>query len=153
MTHCGKLSLEVMSMIKKALITLILLMAFLSLTHIAAKGSPCAEIYDPAQKKVIKSVQVDSELYDLAADLVRSIDNFYGRISPAAVEGYKIRVPLDPPVKVNKKSLKASVSEVYIIVPQNKTPFLIIFEDKNKPSYFKFHGNIDSLWKALDFEF
>jgi hypothetical protein len=140
-------------MTKKALITLILLITFLSLTPTAAKGSPCAEIYEHAQKKVVKSVQVDSKLYDLTAGWVRSIDNFYGRIAPAAVEGYKVRIPLDPPIEVNKKSLKATVREVYIIVPQNKSPFLMIFEDRNKPSYFKFHGNIDNLRKALDFEF
>jgi hypothetical protein len=43
-------------------------------------------------------------------------------------------------------------SEVYIIIPKDKPPFLIIFEYKNKPSYLKFHGNIESLFKALDFK-
>jgi hypothetical protein len=129
-----------------------LLLIFLPSIPISAKGSPCAEIVDSKQNMVVKSVQVDSEIYDMVKSWVKSIDNFCGKISPVAVEGYKVRIPLDPPIKVNKQSLNADVSEVYIIVPQDKPPFFMIFQDKNKPSYFKFYGNIDSLSKALDFE-
>jgi hypothetical protein len=152
MMQCGKINKEVIHMTKKVLAMLILLIIFLPSIPISAKGSPCAEIFDPKQNMVVKSVQVDSEIYDMVKSWVKSIDNFCGKISPVAVEGYKVRIPLVPPIKVNKQSLNAEVSEVYIIVPQDKPPFFMIFEDKNKPSYFKFYGNIDSLSKALDFK-
>lgn len=139
-------------MIKKLLSILFFLIILLYSTPVMAKGSPCAEIIDPAHKKVLKSVQMNSEIYDMVRNWVIDIDNYCGRLTPAAVEGYKVRIPLDPPVKVNKQSLNREVSEVYIVVPQTKPPFFIIYDDKNKPSYLKFHGNIESLSKALDFK-
>lgn len=138
-------------MTKKVLAILIILTILLPSITVYAMGSPCADIIDSKQNLVVKSVQMNSEINNMVSSWVNSIDNFCGKISPITVEGYKVRIPLDPPVEVNKKSLTAKVSEVYIIVPQNKSPFFIIFEDKNKPSYFKFHGNIDNLSKALDF--
>lgn len=137
---------------KKALAEITLLILFLYSMPICAKGSPCAEIFNTTQNIVLKSVQVDSEIYNMAKGWIKNIDNFCGKINPSAVEGYKVRIPLDPPVKVNKQSINADVREVYIIVPQDKPPFFIIFDNKNKPSYFKFYGSIDSLSKALDFK-
>jgi hypothetical protein len=151
MRHSGNINNEVIHMTKKVLAIIILLTILLPSIPAYSMGSPCADIIDSKQNIVVKSVQVNSEINNMVASWVNSIDNFCGKISPITVEGYKVRVPLNPPVEVNKKSLTAKVSEVYIIVPQNKPPFLIIFEDKNKPSYFKLHGNIDSLSKALNF--
>lgn len=140
-------------MAKKVLAVLVLLIMLLPLIPIDVKASPCAEIYDPIQKRVVKSVQVNSEIYNMVTSWVRSIDNFYGKLSPIPLDGYKVRIPLDPAIEVNKKSLSAVVNEVYIIIPRDKLPFFIIYEDKNKPSYFKFHGDIDKLSKAMDFKF
>lgn len=139
-------------MTKKILAVLILLIILIPSIPISAKGSSCIEIFDLKQNCVVKSVQVNSEIHDMVAGWVQNIDNYYGKISPVAAEGYRVRIPLDPPVKVNKKSLNGLVNEVYIIVPQNKPPFFIIYEDKNKPSYFRFHGNIDNLSNGLDFK-
>ncbi|MFL0245643.1 hypothetical protein [Candidatus Clostridium stratigraminis] len=138
-------------MTKKVLVILLLFTMLLPSIPSFAMGSPCADIIDTKQNIVIKSVQVNSEINNIVSSWVNSIDNFCGKISPLTVEGYKVRVTLNPPVEMHKKSLTAKVNEVYIIVPQNKPPFLIIYEDKNKPSYFKFHGNIDNLSKALGF--
>lgn len=139
-------------MIKKVLALILLIIVLLPSPSIGSTGSPCAEVVDLAQNRIAKSVQVDSEIYDMAKCWIKSIDNFYGRINPLPVEGYKVRIPLDPAVSVNKKSLTAEISEIYIIVPPNKPPFLMIYEANNKLSYFKFHGNIDSLSKVLDFK-
>ncbi|ERI94944.1 hypothetical protein HMPREF1982_00626 [Clostridiales bacterium oral taxon 876 str. F0540] len=139
-------------MVKKISAILIFITILLSSIPAYAQGSPCAEIFDTRQKSVLKAVQVNSEIYDMVAGWVRSIDNFYGRISPVAIDGYKVRIPLDPPVKLNKKSLSGNISEVYIVVPPDRQPFFIIYEDRDKPSFFKFHGNIDSLSKALEFK-
>ena len=119
---------------------------------VVAKGSPCAEIMDPMQKTVVKSVQMNSEIYDMLKSWLTNMDNYCSKLNPAEVEGYKVRIPLDPPVKVNKQSLKGDISQVYIIVPQTKSPFFLIYDNKNMPSYLKFNGNIDSLSKALDFK-
>lgn len=138
-------------MVKKVLAILIFLAILLSSIPAYAMGSSCADIIDSKQNIIVKSVQMNSEINKMASDWVNSIDNFCGKISPIPVEGYKVRIPLDPPVELHKKSLTAKVSEVYIIVSKNKQPFFIILEDKNKPAYFKFHGNIDNLSKSLDF--
>ena len=71
---------------------------------------------------------------------------------PATDDGYVVRIPLDPIVKVNCKSLNALVSEVYILIPENGPPCYLIFENENKLLSLPFNGNIDKLSKILDFK-
>jgi hypothetical protein len=137
---------------KKIIRALLFLIILLCSAPVVAKESPCAEITDLMQKKVVKSIQMNSEIYDMVKSWLINMDNYCSKLSPAEAEGYKVRIPLDPPVKVNKQSLNGEFSEVYIVVPQGKPPFFLIYDNKNMPSYLKFNGNIESLSKALDFK-
>ena len=73
-------------------------------------------------------------------------------MTPLLMMDMRLRIPLDPNVKVKCKSLNALVSEVYILIPENEPPCYLIFEDENKLLSLPFNGDIDKLSKILDFK-
>ena len=81
---------------------------------------------------------------------VNGIDGVYGKNDPVKDDGYAIKIPLDPAIKVHTKLLNAIIDEVYIIIPKNNPPFFMIFENKDKLTCFPLHEDIDKLSKILD---
>ena len=138
-------------MIKKILSVMFLFIMLLNSTVVRAEGLKYAEIFDPKQEKVVKVVQLNPEIHNMVASSIKNVDNIYAKSDPVTDDGYAIKIPLDPPVKVQRECLNALINEVYIIIPENDTPFFMVFENENKVLYFPFKGDINSLSKVLDF--
>lgn len=139
-------------MMKKIVIALAFFVMFQHSIYVSAEGFKCIEIFDPKQDKVVKVVPLNSEIQNMVTSWITNIQGIYGKNDPTTDDGYAIKVPLDPAVKVHCKSLNAVVSEVYIIIPENDPPFFMIFEDDNKLICYPFNGNIDMLSNSLDFK-
>lgn len=139
-------------MTRKAVAVILLLFMLLHSKVIMAKGIRYVEVFDPAQDKVVKVVEMNAEIYNMVSSWIENIDGIYAKNDPVGDDGYAVRIPLEPSVKVHGKWLNANVSEVYIIVPENDRPFFMIFENENKLTCFPFTGDIDRLSKALDFK-
>jgi hypothetical protein len=140
-------------MIKRLLVALLFFVIFLHSIYVKAVEFKYVEIFDPKQDKVVKVVQSNPQIQDMITNWITKIDGLY-KNDPATDDGYVIKIPLDPIVMVNCKSLSAFVSEVYILIPENDPPCYLIFEDenKNKLSSFVFNGDIDMLSNILDFK-
>jgi hypothetical protein len=148
----GNSNKEVILTAKKISIVVVLLIILFHSTVVHAEEFKYAEIFDPKQNKVVKVVQLNTEIHDMVARWIKNIEGIYGKNDPISDDGYAIKIPLDPTVKVEGKWLNALVNEVYIIIPENDPPFFMIFEDENKLCCFPFNGNIDTLSKSLDFK-
>jgi hypothetical protein len=135
-------------------VVILLLILFMHSTVINAEIFNHAEIFDPKQNKVVKVIQLNTEIHNIVSSYIKDVDGIYGKNNPVTDDGYAIKIPLNPAVKVQGKWLNALVDEVYIIIPENEPPFFMVFEDKikNKLSCFPFKGNIDTLSKVLDFD-
>ena len=138
-------------MIKKIPVAIILLILIMCSTVVHAEGFKYVEIFDPKQAKVVKVVQSNSEINNMVSTWIKDIDGMYGKNDPVTEDGYAIKIPLNPSVKVQGKWLNTLVNEVYIIIPENDPPFFMIFENKDKLSCFPFKGDINTLSKILDF--
>ncbi|MEK6263446.1 MAG: hypothetical protein N2B06_01470 [Clostridium sp.] len=138
-------------MTKKISLVVLLLIILISSTVARAEEFNYAEIFDPRQNKVVKVVQVNTELQNMVVSLIKNIDGIYGKNNPVTADGYAIKVPLEPTVKANCKWLNTIVEDVYIIIPKNDPPFFMIFETVDKLSCFPFNGDVDALSKALNF--
>jgi hypothetical protein len=138
-------------MFRKLLVALCFLAMFLHSIHVNAEGFKYIEIFDPKQDKVVKVVQSNPQIQDMITRWITNIEGLY-KNDPATDDGYVIKIPLDPMVKVNCKSLNAVVSEVYILIPENEQPCYLIFEDENKLLSFPFNGDIDMLSNILNFD-
>lgn len=139
-------------MTKKIPVAIFLFIILLYSTVIYAEGFKYIEIFDPKQDRVVKVVQLNEEIHNMVASWIKNINGIYGKNDPLTDDGYAIKIPLDPAVRVHGKYLNALVNEVYIIIPENDPPFFMIFEDENKLYCFLFNGNIDMLSKSLDFK-
>jgi hypothetical protein len=151
--YYGNLNKEVIDMIKKILIALSLIVILLTSIDVKAETFTYVEIFDPKQDKVVKVVQSNPQIQDMVTSWITNIEGIY-KNDPATDDGYVVKIPLDPIVKVNSKALKASVSEVFILIPEKDPPCYLIFEDENKSvlSSFIFNGYIDRLSNILGFE-
>jgi hypothetical protein len=138
-------------MIKKVLAILSFLVIFLHSTNVNAEGFKYVEIFDPMQDKVVKVVQLNTQIQDMIISWITNIEGLY-KNDPATDDGYVVKIPLDPVVKVNCKSFNALVSEVYILIPENDPPCYLIFENENNLLSLPFNGDIDKLSKILDFK-
>lgn len=137
-------------MIKKLLLFISLFVILLHPICVHAEGFKHIEIFDPKQDKVVKVVQSTSQIQDMITSWIINLDGTY-KNDPATDDGYVVKIPLDPIVKVKCKSLNALVSEVYILIPENEPPCYLIFEDENKLISLVFNGDIDKLSNILDF--
>ena len=145
------ISYEVINMNRKLVVILTFFFIFLNLIPVNAKDFKYIEIFDPKQDKVIKVIQSNPQIQDMITNWITNIEGLY-KNDPITDDGYAIRIPLDPIVKVNCTSLNALVSEVYIIIPENDPPFYLIFEEENKLLSLPFNGDIDKLSKLLNFK-
>jgi hypothetical protein len=140
-------------MTRKLAISLCIFLLLFSSVHVKAQEFKYVEIFDPKKDKVVKLVQLNPEIQSLVAGWIKDIKSLYGGgIDPVTDDGYAVKVPLAPPLKVNNDCLKATVYEVFILVPENKPPFYMIFENETKLTCFAFNGDINKLSKALGFK-
>jgi hypothetical protein len=137
-------------MIKKLSAFLFLFVISLHLTCVNAESFKYVEIFDPKQDKVVKVVQSNPQIQDMITIWITNLEGTY-KNDPATDDGYVVKIPLDPVVKVNCKSLNAIVSEVYILIPEIGPPCYLIFEDENKLISLVFNGDITKLSNILDF--
>lgn len=138
-------------MTKKLVVVVYFLLIFLYTTHTNAQDFKYVQIFDPKQDAVVKVVQLNPQIQSIIANWVKNIDDIYGKNNPFTDDGYAIRVPIEPAVKVCCNSFNAIVSEVYIIIPKTEPAFYLIFENENKASCFLFNGDINILSNILDF--
>jgi hypothetical protein len=139
-------------MLKRISVMIVLLLLVLPSIPIQSEEFNYVEIFDPKQNKVIKTLQLTPELQKMVSNWIINIEGMHSKIDPVTDDGYAVRIPLDPEVKVDTTYLKASVNAVYIIIPEKESPFFMIFESETKLSCFLFNGDIALLSKALDFK-
>lgn len=137
-------------MIKRAVVTFIIIL--LSSININAEEYRHIEIFSINEDKVVKVVQSTSEIQKLAVNYLQEIDGVYGKFNPIPNNGYAIKIPLEPSVKIHGKWLNTFVDEIIIMFPQNERPFLMVFEKENNLVCFTFKGDTNTLYKYLDFK-
>ena len=150
--HYGKVINGVIIMTKKLLVIIFLFIMIMHSTAISAEGFKYVEIFDPKQEEVVKLVQINTEIHKKVASWIKDVDHIYGKSNPLTDDGYAIRIPLDPGVKVHGKWVKTIVHEVYIIIPEKGASIFMIFDNEDKLLCFPFNGDLNELSKLLDFK-
>jgi len=139
-------------MLKRLFIVTVLFIMIMCSTVVNAEEFKYVEIFSPKQDKVVKVVQMNNEIYNMVSTWLKNIDGIYGKNNPITDNEYAVRIPINPSIKVQGKWLNTFVNEVYLIIPQNDTPFLMIFENKDKLSCFPFNGDVNKLSISLGFK-
>ncbi|ALC90772.1 hypothetical protein AM500_13975 [Bacillus sp. FJAT-18017] len=138
-------------MIKK-IVACLLILGLLTNNFVFAETNAGIEIFDITQEKVIKTAPVTPDIQQEAAMYLKGITGLYPKINPIPKQGFMIRIPLDPKIKVENQWFNNTVDEVIVIFPVNEDPFLLLFDGQNKALFFNFKGDTGQLMNKLNFK-
>lgn len=131
---------------------LIFMTIFIYCVNVYGEDFGNVEIFNIDKEKVVKVIQSNMEIQNLAVSYIEGIEGIYGKFNPVPKSGHAIKIPLNPPVKIQTKLTDAVVDVVIIMFPKDEAPFLAIFEDVNKLVCFTFKGDTDRLWRSLEYD-
>ncbi len=131
------------------------LLSFVTSADISQNDNRVIEIFDITKGEVIKKVQHSNSIQKIVDSFLNGISGMYVKVKAFPDKGYIVRIPLNPPVKVQTHWLKYyninSVDQVFVLFPQQGSPYLLVLDDKLRPYFFNFTGNTEELLKKLDF--
>ncbi|WP_062104598.1 hypothetical protein [Bacillus niameyensis] len=136
-------------MIKKVLVYIFMFQ--LISPNVIAQVNPQIQIFDINQGKVIKYVQINTDLQQEAGKFLEGITGVYVKNNPIPNKGFMIRIPLKPNIMVRNQWFDDLVDEVTIIFTDQENPFLMVFDDENKPYFLTFKGNTVKYLALLNF--
>ena len=108
------------------------------------------ELLDIEKNKIV-TIQAKPNIQLETEKIIKGINDVVKKINPIPNKGYMVKIPLTPPLRLESKWVNALIDEVIIIIPENEKPYLLLFDDENKPYFFTFTTDIDSLLKTLNF--
>ncbi|MFD1739408.1 hypothetical protein ACFSCX_23280 [Bacillus salitolerans] len=121
-------------------------------TIATAQTNQQIEIFDINKGKVIKTVQLNSDLQQEVKNFLYEITSIYVKSNPIPNSGFMIRIPLEPNVMVKNRWFYDLVDEVIIIYSGQEEPYLMIYDDENKSYFFTFKGDTAKLLDLLNFK-
>lgn len=120
-------------------------------TSVIAQTNQQIQLFDIEQDKVIKYVQLNADVQQEVENILKGITGVYAKYNPIPTKGIMVRIPLEPNIMVRNKWFDDLVDEVTIILPSQEDPYLMLFDDENKPFFLTFDGNTEKLLDLLDF--
>lgn len=132
------------------------LITFLVSSNIRVQENLNIEIFDISKGSVIKKIHSNQILQSEVEKYLKGITGLYVKVKAIPDKGYIIKIPLEPSVKVQNQWLIDydinSVDEVFIIFPEQETPYLLVLDNKDRPLFYTFEGNTNELLKNLNFQ-
>ena len=129
---------------------------FIASADIDAYRNGVVEIFDVSKGEVIKKIPLSDEIQKAATGYLDRISSVYGKFKPFPDDGYIVKIPLTPSVKVQSNLLNDYniyfVKEVFILFPKQSKPYLLILDPKSRPLFYNFEGDAKSLLKKLMIE-
>lgn len=122
-------------------------------------GSPVslqAEIFDIVQGKVVKTVPLNKTILSEARKCLQGIDGVYTKVNAFPDKGYIIKIPFESDTVIKNpilsKSGLASIDKVFILLPEQGAPYLLILDGQERPFFFVFSHPVKKLVNSLGLE-
>jgi hypothetical protein len=109
------------------------------------------EIFDVSQGIVIKKSQSSEKIQKTAYDYLMNISSLYVKVKALPDKGHIIKIPFEEPKLIQNKWINGNVSEVFVILPEQQKPYLLVLDESRRPFFYNFEGNTYELLKSLDF--
>ncbi|MFD2637301.1 hypothetical protein [Piscibacillus salipiscarius] len=109
------------------------------------------EIFDIETEKVVKTITKSDSIQEESEKIISNIYDIFKGINPIPDRGFMIKIPLEPKVTIDNEWLTAEVDTVIIIQPLDEKPYLLTFDEENRPRVFLFNAPIDELLNQLDY--
>lgn len=121
-----------------------------SYSMINAETNKHVEILLIESNEMIKSVPINSDIQAEVAHIISKIDDVVKKFRPIPGKGIMMKIPLEPSIEIDNKFLTSLIDEVIIIIPEEESPYLLVFDDENRSWFFSFSTTLDTLLKTLN---
>ncbi|WP_318506136.1 hypothetical protein [Bacillus sp. T3] len=135
-------------MIKKVLGSIIIFQLISTIT--IAQTNRQIEIFDISKGIVIMNVQSNTDSQLEVKKFFKGITGVYVKYNPIPNKGFMVRIPIEPPVMVKNQWFNDLVDEVTIIFSGHENPYLMVFDDENRPHFLTFEGDAAHFLKLLN---
>jgi hypothetical protein len=134
---------------KRMILLLAVLLSFTS--NISAQTYSHIEIFDVKNGRVTKKIPVKATIQKEASSYLKEITGVYNKLSPLPHEGYMIKIPLEPAIRLQNQWLYSVVDEMIVIYNGQESPYLMVMDDENNPHFFTFKKDTNKLLDELKF--
>ncbi|MGP4071862.1 hypothetical protein ACTWQB_04845 [Piscibacillus sp. B03] len=109
------------------------------------------EIFDIETEQVVKTVPTTACIQSEVENYIDSIYDIFKGVNPVGETGFMVKIPLDPTITIDNEWLQSEVDTVIIIQPENEDPYLLTFDENNRPRVFLFDSPIEGLLEQLEY--
>lgn len=103
------------------------------------------ELFDIEQGEVLKKVSYHSVIQSEVESLLTNINGIVKDISPIPATGFIVKIPLQPHVTVHNEWFHDLVDEVFVFYSPKTEPFILLFDQENRPYFFTLAHDATSL--------
>lgn len=111
------------------------------------------EIFNIEKGKVVKEISTSTDINKETELIISSVSGVYKNLDPLPHKGFMVKIPVDPPIHLQNEWFNDYVDEVVIIFSnEEKDPYLMIWDDENRPHFYSFQMKTEKLEKLLSFD-
>jgi hypothetical protein len=110
------------------------------------------ERFDVGKGAVIARVESTAELQEEAGKLLQSLKGSLGIFRADPKDGTVLRFPLQPSHEVKLPGFYAFANEMFIFLPRNQEPYVLLFSEENEPRLFSFKYPVERLLRLCGWE-
>ncbi|KAB2331833.1 hypothetical protein [Bacillus mesophilum] len=125
-----------MKKLKAAVLLFFLFAIAIPMYTSAATPAKNVEIYNIKKREVTSIITPNEKIQKEAEKMIKQITGVYKKLDPLPKEGYMVKIPLEPSVPVKNQWLNGYVDELIIIIPNEQTSHILVFDDENNPHFF-----------------
>lgn len=119
----------------------------------ASEGKRQIEVFDISAGKVTAKYPQSAFPRSEACRYLKGITSVYIHVKAFPERGLIVRIPLDPPVRPDKELLKkaglAEIRELFVLLPEQEDPRLLILDSRERPLFFNFKADMGVLSELL----
>lgn len=97
------------------------------------------EVFDVKKESVTRTFELTEDIQEEAKRWLASISGPAPVVRADPHDGIVVHIPFRPPVPVQQPDFNAIANEVFLFVPKDQKPYLLIFSQENEPRIFAFH--------------
>ncbi|PWK16350.1 hypothetical protein [Tumebacillus permanentifrigoris] len=135
---------------KRVVTSLLLVVTLVSASPVQAALEPeKIQVYDVKKQEVVKKIENTEQLQAEAKKWLGSITGPSPRVNMGADKGLLVKIPMDPPTRVDNEWLAAQITEINLILRPGDKPALLLYSDQNQAQVFEFTHDVTKFLKKV----
>lgn len=109
------------------------------------------EVFDIAKGEVILKAESNESIQKEARNFLDSISGMVVKVKAFPEKGRIIKIPLGTSVYIENQYLNSLVNEIFLILPEQGRPYLMVLDYKGRPEFFNFETNPEKFLSLIQY--